>query len=330
VTADTDDCVIHILGANKGESIVVKTKLGFGLIDCFKHGKDNPPLELLKKANADSLAFLALTHPHDDHFDGMEEIVEYFLSGGRRIQYFWRYPVLTAKHVKALLDAKGASTQSKKLLQTFAQLLAARVPIKTCGVGQMLLSDSAGHGVEIEAIAPAAEYCQKADEILVESISRGVVSPTHLNWDLNQVSSAFLVRYGKKRLVLAGDVPGHGWTLAEADPAWPKDCGLNVYKSAHHGSGNDNTPQVMSILSNGGAKNWAFVTRYERHNLPDANGLKTLHNQFENVRVIGRRQQSPRVLGKSPRLEELQKYAPEILTVRLKNGDIHVGSSHGG
>jgi beta-lactamase superfamily II metal-dependent hydrolase len=326
VTAATEDCLIYVLGADRGESIVIKTKLGFGLIDCFKHEGKNPPLDLLKSLGAESLSFLALTHPHDDHFQGFDEVVDYFLSGSRTISFFWRYPVLQAKYLRALLNAKGPAADTEALFKAFEKLAESKVPMKLCGVGALLLSAASGHGIELVSIAPAAEFITKAEEFLVTSLDRGVVTPQHMTWDLNRLSSAFLIRYGSHRLILAGDVPGRGWNLAVKDPAWPSDCGNDLYKSAHHGSGDDNTAKVLAHLSSKAKNEWAIVTRYSRHDLPDADGLKSLNGHFNNVRVLGKVLPSPRVLDKSPRLEEVQKYGPQIQMIKLIEQKIVVES----
>ena len=67
---------VTVFGPGFGESIVIYIPyLGWGIIDsCLykvKGNTINPALEYLKSENVTHLSFLILTHPHRDHFQGL-------------------------------------------------------------------------------------------------------------------------------------------------------------------------------------------------------------------------------------------------------------------
>ena len=72
---------IFIIGGRLGESIVIRTPGGrFGIVDAYaadwKKGSANPTLSRLKALGARELHFIALTHPHMDHFRGLPAVFE--------------------------------------------------------------------------------------------------------------------------------------------------------------------------------------------------------------------------------------------------------------
>lgn len=103
------ETTLHFLGDGKGESIALDTPLGWGVVDCFSYQGRVPVLEFLRNKGVTNLRFLALTHPHEDHFLGMDKLAEYFLAKDG-IQEFWRFPALDACRLFPLLKARSQST----------------------------------------------------------------------------------------------------------------------------------------------------------------------------------------------------------------------------
>src|SRR4051812_11430787 len=67
---------IHFLGVGDGDCIVLELPDGrWGLIDsCIPAGASHSPAEALLASK--QLAFACLTHPHDDHFSGMLNVLK--------------------------------------------------------------------------------------------------------------------------------------------------------------------------------------------------------------------------------------------------------------
>src|SRR5688572_19160010 len=85
---------IFIIGGRLGESIVIRTPGGrFGIVDAYasnwNDGSTNPALSRLRALGARKLHFVALTHPHMDHCQGLPTIFDAYAG---QIEFFWRAP----------------------------------------------------------------------------------------------------------------------------------------------------------------------------------------------------------------------------------------------
>lgn len=68
---------VHVFGGTMGESIVVEFPDGTcGVIDCHTQSgtnlEKNPVCCFLSQRRIKQLDFVCLTHPHDDHFSGLQ------------------------------------------------------------------------------------------------------------------------------------------------------------------------------------------------------------------------------------------------------------------
>lgn len=102
---------VHVLGAGKGESLVLELPDGkWGVVDCYaRHLADpsaNPTVRFLREHGVTALEFLCLTHPHDDHFRGMSHLLECF-----EVSQFWRFGSWSRQQLKDLLDDIAAEAQ---------------------------------------------------------------------------------------------------------------------------------------------------------------------------------------------------------------------------
>ncbi|MEO7714647.1 MAG: hypothetical protein ABIY70_00475 [Capsulimonas sp.] len=97
-----NELYIEVIGGGEiGETIIVGLPDGsFGLIDCFTPSLSNPDenkiLARLRELHVSELEFIALTHPHADHFRGMSHILEKMPP-----KQFWQFGGST----KALFEA---------------------------------------------------------------------------------------------------------------------------------------------------------------------------------------------------------------------------------
>jgi len=66
----------------QGDSIILEWKdednQKVGIIDCNKKSKANPVLEHIRDAGYKEIEFVILSHPHSDHYSGMNELLSYF------------------------------------------------------------------------------------------------------------------------------------------------------------------------------------------------------------------------------------------------------------
>ena len=85
----------YILNVGHGDSVIIEyvssTGPVFGVIDSNRTGQNIPAaLQKLRELGANKLSFVALTHPHQDHYKGLLEILEAYKG---QIAGFYTFPL---------------------------------------------------------------------------------------------------------------------------------------------------------------------------------------------------------------------------------------------
>src|SRR5437764_754157 len=91
MTSNTGLVRIYVFGSTEGESIVLHLPNGkWGAVDSFAPSLNdpttNPAYRLMRQKKVTELEFLCLTHPHDDHFRGMSQLLK-----GFSVRQFWTF-----------------------------------------------------------------------------------------------------------------------------------------------------------------------------------------------------------------------------------------------
>jgi beta-lactamase superfamily II metal-dependent hydrolase len=91
-----------VLNVGHGDSVVVEFEANgqkhFGVVDSNVHDKRVPALQKLQELGATQLSFVALTHPHADHYRGLAAILDAY-----PVSNFFTYPLISdSKRLKAL------------------------------------------------------------------------------------------------------------------------------------------------------------------------------------------------------------------------------------
>lgn len=254
----------HILNVGHGDSVVVEFRAdgmepSFGLVDSNKRGVEvAPALQLLQRLGATRLAFIALTHPHADHFRGMYEVLQHF---GNQVDNIFSFPIdrepkrLTAfatAYAKAYENAENPkdieiATELLSILLHFVQLNE-RDPRWECPVGDgARMHVPAMPGVDVTLILPDARV--KGE--FFTAIDRGQsVLKSDRN---NNLSLAIRFQYGGHQVVLGGDGTNENWMwVRKRTPSQTgKEFGstrASAVKLPHHGSKLDCGPLVLDYL----------------------------------------------------------------------------------
>jgi beta-lactamase superfamily II metal-dependent hydrolase len=88
---------VVVLNVGDGDAIVVRfppahntggatDRVVGAVIDCFDGKKT---IDALKRLGIDELAFVCATHPHADHIQGMQELIQWCLDQGKPVQQYW-------------------------------------------------------------------------------------------------------------------------------------------------------------------------------------------------------------------------------------------------
>jgi len=72
-----------------GDSIILESfDEKIGITDCKKFEKTNPTVEFIKTSKPKEILFIALSHPHNDHYSGMLELLQYCEDNQIGIRWF--------------------------------------------------------------------------------------------------------------------------------------------------------------------------------------------------------------------------------------------------
>jgi beta-lactamase superfamily II metal-dependent hydrolase len=296
--------VMHVLGSGKGESIVLQLPTGeWGVVDCYtselQDPDANPTVQLLQAEGVRELAFVCLTHPHDDHFRGLNHLLD---PSRFHVREFWRFclakndfqAVVERQRAEAVLDEDQRAIEGNdNLLQTL--LLVGKL---TTRKPQPLVPRQAPRDLPlypdrgapdrppctIRAVAPSNlcefEYGQA---VLNGMTGTGPMPTRH-----NAISLALLIEYGKSRVLLGGDVERRTWdrVFTEYGSSQVERLFLRTVaiKVSHHGSVTGHHQDLWAHMTNRGKHQpVAVITPFRQHRLPRDNGLELIRAHTKKV-----------------------------------------------
>jgi len=251
---------ISLFGPGYGESIVLHIpQIGWGIIDsCLAKTKQtsiSPPLEYLSgllSPNFPKLAFVILTHPHEDHYRGLDHVLREYPGGTERV---CRYDGEGIRELKtyivqqkvggrevlpglvevfnAIKDAVKSGAQLRRLSEMTEVLHLRNAEIEKYGTTD----------IRMIALSPSAASIQKYVEMLFEAFPQpGNPLLPMKDESHNLISVALLLKLGDLQIVLGSDVESGlnnntGWRGIIYNRDCP-DLWANLVKVAHHGSEN--------------------------------------------------------------------------------------------
>lgn len=265
---------VHIVGCGFGESVIVCLPNGkVGVIDCFSpvlkatdsEGRlaANPTLRCLRNhLRVERLAFIGLTHPHEDHGRGISHLLEDYQDRVDEIWIFDAFQEISLERYFVALFNQRRRLPIERLLNeqpgTFsAELLRIRnlvlkqtalrnpnraIPRVFCGPQTVNLADEP---VTFHFLGPSTALAQHYKAALVDNLS-GVVADDgnmvddswrHDSVNHNLASPSILIEFGNTRILLGGDMERQGWTEALRElPDLSVDLASTFVKVSHHGS----------------------------------------------------------------------------------------------
>jgi hypothetical protein len=302
---------VTIVGGGFGESIVINIGGAFvGIIDfCtakLANGAQLSTGDILRRmatgAGKPLLGFALLTHPHQDHFSSMDQVLK---EHGAYIGRVCLFNAITEGEMMDLFFARthkperGASTYRyrrtyQRILDTYRRQLDASQRF-SASEGTEICAFDAIQGrtrfpVKISCLAPSVDDCFKfLEEVrfgdFLEIAAGTAARPRQ---ECNRVSVVVKMSFGESSFLFGADAEQGSWRQIE------KKYGAsllrsNVFKVSHHGSATGTPQDLIPSLS----KKWgpkcqdtvAIVTPASRHGLPHDEQLACLRCNFDEVIV---------------------------------------------
>lgn len=249
---------IVVYGPGEGEAILVRLPdRQIGIVDgCGEpdpgsdEGRGDPMRELLNELEASGsgpdpfrLAFVCLTHPHEDHYGGLGRLLAHYRH---RIDRICTVPICNERWCRALLHWLSTATSPTepsgrqrggldRFLTEYQAAVMDDVSITLLTAGTRLPISMGSHQVSIAACGPSGADVQHSQNALekfnVELRDTAQFSP-------NRVSAALTLRWERAGVLLAGDLVNEG---RFNNRGWFEACNhidheIQVVNAAHHAS----------------------------------------------------------------------------------------------
>lgn len=191
------------------------------------------------------IRFVALTHPHADHYGGLGKLIE---RHAEKIDRIWSTLPTGDRHARSILkymemtdgvmepeynglervhDAMRKNLKKMEILQ--------RGPHNTTIVDTKMGNKK----LQVSCLAPSSQDILRAQGDLVDTLRRAHDSDLRprSNHDANLISSALLIKWGDSQVLLGGDVLcAHGSHQGWGRAAEGIKGKVQVVKAAHHAS----------------------------------------------------------------------------------------------
>lgn len=250
---------IYLLNVGQADTSIIRTPAGnLIVIDAVRPKKLKAMLESLGEPSADGkidISHLIVTHPHNDHYLGVETLLRDFEVQRVTLAPFWYEPGPPGYHV--LIN----------------EMLRQSIPVRFLSGYDLELPDG-GEFPKPEG-KPVLELLGPSNSALEELFEAKELTPNHL-------TIISRLTYGKFSMVFAADAQMENWAHFDREGLLENKC--NVLRAAHHGSKRGIQwerlerlrPSLIIVSSDPDGQ----------HQLPDAVGSAIL---LEMTRVSGRK-----------------------------------------
>jgi competence protein ComEC len=231
---------IYLLNVGQADTSIIKTPAdNVIVIDAVRPKKLKAVLQVLRPDG--EISHLIVTHPHNDHYQGVETLLGSFQVGRVTLAPFWHEPGPPGYHV---------------LINKMNDL---GIPVRFLSGYERTLPDG-GTFPQFED-KPMLELLGPSNSALEVLSESGVLTPNHL-------SIISRLSYGKFSMVFAGDAQMENWAHFDQEGLLETKC--DVLRAAHHGSKRGSQWERLERLS----PSLVVVSSDPdgEHHLPDAIG----------------------------------------------------------
>jgi hypothetical protein len=308
---DRTALTIILCGVGFGEgALVALPDKGWLAIDGSGPKSQPPSVTLLEKLIGDDLIdAVLLTHPHEDHYYGIVELLDHPVLGPRvqkvgcvaeyvgtkstlDLERDARHGALDLEDPRVRTDLGRTLTVLERIKTTWSDTPACRLPLRR---GLMLPLSATGVSAEVLWPEPKA----------IHKLFGAPADTKKVLAHANQLSAVIELRFGKTRVLLGGDLPYlHAGTLLDSGwhPVIEAAPGLNAHtglKVPHHGSVEALAPALLAKSAEGSPPRTWMVTPFNKHELPfepKGGGQQLLEKEEEFLLTslpVGFRHQQP-------------------------------------
>ena len=254
---------LYFFNVGHGDSIAINFPDDtWGVIDCNRNKNQQIPqvLDFLKRKGVKKLNFFCITHPHTDHYNGADVIIDYFKNN---IDKFILYGLTNNDKEQTDITSLG------RAIRKYAELNKRNLEDKFI-FAERNKRYRFGE-VELLCLNPTSEILNSFRIRQVANIS---------NIEYNDVSIVFEIVYKDSKILLTGDSSVKNWNeIFSIENNHTSD----ILKVSHHGSQENNTDYILSnlirkdsfaVISTDGGKKYTTI--------PSKNVIDNIQNKYQS------------------------------------------------
>lgn len=271
-----------------GDSIILEWKNNdqnkIALIDCnISDDRRIPTLEYLKNNNTyKEIEFILLSHPHYDHYSGLNKLLEYCAVEGIVIKTFMHTAFTTPKYlIDSAVKSLIAKDELKTLFLTISKLRKKDIIKKqgyiTDDYNEVSLSDS----IKLKVIAPTTDEFEKYKE--KKQYSNDDES-CHNNANANLLSTVIKLYSEKWYILLTSDCLKHALEYYNHSNHFKtKDGVLFLGQIPHHGSSSNHNESFWKSLNKDTKSSVIFSCGVNSYNHPSVDVVHFFQQNHYNI-----------------------------------------------
>ncbi len=294
---------IEVFGSHNGEAIVLHQEGEWTcVIDSFEYSGENPVKKYLNKLEINEIDLLIVTHPHDDHYNGVHSIWDEF-----DVKCVYDYQDEGYKYIIKVIDVLKKAYKSDEepvseilttKLRRFKKYAKFRKEARSSLQGnyakalyqpfssKLLVHQSANLKVEMVVMAPFSHlYGDYIEELKIKAKNGNINIDLieHKNENPNTFSQVnFFIINDQYKLLFLADATND--VLELMIPEIEKELPIDFIKASHHGSPNGNLEKFWKLISNQKKTCNVAITRHENHDLPEIDTYSMIHR---NIAITG-------------------------------------------
>lgn len=268
---------ITFKNVGQGDSIIIEWSDCIGIIDSKSYERRNPTLEYLKTKDVKVIDFIVLSHPHNDHYSGLEDILLYCQKQKVVIKRFihplshigsqyWKWFELDIEDSKALLRIVELSHTLRESEEI------ERIDIVIAG-WQIDLTDD----ISLKCLSPTHDEVRIYQELIEQSSERELSELSHA---ANYLSTIFKLRLGSSYVLFTSDAEIVSFQrLLTKEYKYFEEKTLQICQVPHHGSRNNHYEKFWENITTAGQKYAVFSSgKNEKYRHPHYEVVDWFHN----------------------------------------------------
>ena len=280
--------IITFKDVGHGDSIILewncKDQNKIAIIDCnITDDKRIPTLEYLKNINKyKEIEFILLSHPHYDHYSGINNLLDYCETAGIVIKLFMHTAFTHPKYlIESAVKTLIAKDELKKLFSSLNRLKKCNV-IKSQGyVTSDFRELSLSESIKLKVIAPTTdefENYKKAVHYLNDDES------CHNNAKANLISTVIKLYNKEWIIILTSDCQKHALDYyLQNDHINELDGVLFLGQSPHHGSINNHNEDFWRSIKRDSSSKVVFSCGVNSYRHPSTEVVNFFHQNHYNI-----------------------------------------------